>query len=113
MLIYEEGQGFTGSGAVSQDTLGYTFTCLLPGTTYHIFLRAVYREGMGPVMQIAVTTLPQNLESLSSGKAYWTCVLDLASLCVVLGLQAVYYCEKLYLPVSAMSTKKVIIWETS
>lgn len=90
MLIYEEGQGFTGSGAVSQDTLGYTFTCLLPTTTYYIFLRAVYREGTGPVTQIAVTTLPQNLESLSSGKAYWTCVLDLASLCVVLRLQAVH-----------------------
>lgn len=78
MLVYEKGQGFTGSGAVLQDTLGYNFTGLLPGTTYYIFLHAVFRRGTGPATQIAVITLPQNLESLSSGKVYWTCVLNLA-----------------------------------
>lgn len=81
ILVYEKGQGFTGSGAVLQDTLGYNFTGLLPGTTYYIFLHAVFKRGTGPATQISVTTLPQNLESLSSGKVCWTCVLDLAGSC--------------------------------
>jgi len=68
-LIYEEQQGVQGSGIVTQDGLGYTFTRLLPGTTYYIFLHVMYSDGMGVASQTAVTTLPQTAAGLSSGYA--------------------------------------------